>query len=256
LACGIEEFWSPAPPGASARPTALAFGAEGARVAITYNSSADEAEKVVAQLGGEDRSFATRYDLRDNDSIDATVAAVVERWGGIDILVANALFFTWTDPSITPSFEDTPLEDWTERLRANVEGTVRTAQLALAPMRQRKWGRIVILSSTTAHNGLPGSEIYSASKAAMHGFARGAMWGGKDSGVLVNVVAPGLTLTESAHEALAASEVTRAMADRELSVTPSGRLSDPEDIARLIVFLSSQANGNVTGEVVRTAGGR
>jgi 3-oxoacyl-[acyl-carrier protein] reductase len=70
------------------------------------------------------------------------------------------------------------------------------------------------------------------------------------------VVAPGLTLTESAYEAMAASPVTKEMADRELAVTPSGRLSDPEDIARLIVFLGSEANGNVTGEVVRTAGGR
>jgi 3-oxoacyl-[acyl-carrier protein] reductase len=238
------------------KAVALAFGAEGAKVAITYNSAADEAAKVVAQLGGEERSFAVPYDLRDMASIDAAVDAVNDRWGGVDVLVANALYFTWEDPATTPTFENTEADEWGSRLRANVDGTIRTAQLALRGMRERKWGRIVILSSTTAHNGLPGSEIYSASKAAMHGFARGAMWGGEGSGVLVNVVAPGLTLTESAYEAMAASPITKGMADHELSITPSGRLSDPEDIARLIVFLGSEANGNVTGEVVRTAGGR
>ena len=106
----------------------------------------------------------------------------------------------------------------------------------------------MLLSSVTAYYGLPGSEIYSASKATMHGFARGLMWG--RSGVLVNVVVPGATTTESMD--LVAPEIT---AEQE-RITPSGRLSSPGDVARVIVFLCSEANDAVNGELVHTAGGR
>lgn len=230
------------------RATAAVFAEEGARVAITYNTDVDAANQAVADLGGSDRALALRYDLRDQDSIDATVAAVEEAWGGVDVLVANALWFTWVDPSDTAAFEDLPLQEWTSQLRANVDGHMRTAQLAVKGMRSRGWGRIALLSSITAYYGLPGSEIYGASKAAMHGFARGLMWGG--NGVLVNVVAPGATTTESMDAV--APEIT----EHQRQQTPSGRLSTPEDVARTIAFLCSEANGNVTGELIHTAGGR
>jgi len=82
----------------------------------------------------------------------------------------------------------------------------------------------------------------------MHGFARGLMWGGKN--VLVNVVAPGATTTESME--LVAPEI---VAEQE-RITPSGRLSTPTDVAKVIVFLCSEANGGVNGELINTAGGR
>lgn len=224
------------------------FAREGARVAVTYNSNAERAADVVDELGGPDRACAVRYELRDPDSIAAAVSDVENLWGGIDVLVANALWFTWVDPSRTPLFEDLPAEEWTAQLRANVDGQLHTVQRAVGGMRERGWGRIVLLSSVTAYYGLPGSEIYSASKAAMHGFARGLMWG--RSGVLVNVVAPGATTTESMD--LVAPEIT---AEQE-RITPSGRLSTPGDVARVIVFLCSEANDAVNGELIHTAGGR
>jgi 3-oxoacyl-[acyl-carrier protein] reductase len=224
------------------------FAREGARVAVTYNSNAERAADVVDELGGPDRACAVRYELRDPDSIAAAVSDVENLWGGIDVLVANALWFTWVDPSRTPLFEDLPAEEWTAQLRANVDGQLHTVQRAVGGMRERGWGRIVLLSSVTAYYGLPGSEIYSASKAAMHGFARGLMWG--RGGVLVNVVAPGATTTESMD--LVAPEIT---AEQE-RITPSGRLSTPGDVARVIVFLCSEANDAVNGELIHTAGGR
>jgi 3-oxoacyl-[acyl-carrier protein] reductase len=224
------------------------FAAEGARVSITYNTAADLAEKVVDELGGPDRAHAVRYDLRDPGSVEAAVAAVADRWGGIDALVANALWFTWSDPSESVAFERVPADEWRARLRANVDGTLLTVQRALAGMRERRWGRIVLMSSITARRGLPGSETYSAAKGALHGFAHGLMW--TRDGVLVNVVSPGATLTEST---LAANQ---ELLDREASNTPSGRLSEPDEVARLVVFLCSGANGNINGEVIHTAGGR
>jgi 3-oxoacyl-[acyl-carrier protein] reductase len=231
------------------RTTAVAFAGEGARVAVTYHSAAEEAKRLVEELGGDERACAVPYDLRDPASVAGAVGAVEERWGGVDVLVGNALWFAWTNPAAIPTFDRVELAEWSARLRANVEGHLHTVQLVLGGMIARGWGRVVLLSSVTAKNGLPGSEVYSASKGALHGFVRGLMW--TRHGVLANVVAPGATMTEGTRELgedlLVAQETER---------TPSGRLSDPEDVARLVVFLGSAANGNVNGEVVYVAGGR
>nr|CAM34373.1 putative reductase [Streptomyces tendae] len=235
------------------RATALMYAAEGARVAITYNKSADEAEKLVEELGGTGRALAVQYDLRDPDSIDSAVTAVNEALGGVDVLVANALWFTFGDPGEDDPFEDLDAEKWTRRFRANTEGHMRTVQRVLKGMRTNGWGRIVLLSSITAHYGMWRSEIYSSSKAALHGFAKGLMW--EQHGVLANVVAPGATKTEFFDQLLADPDM-REMVDKEIERTPSGRISEPEDVARLILFLGSAANGNINGEIINVAGGR
>ena len=235
------------------RVTAQLFAEEGARVAITYNTSAEEAEKVVTELGGTDRALAVQYDLRNPESVEAAVRTVAECFGGIDVLIANALWFTWGAPDEKGLFEDLPADKWTARFRANTEGHMLTVQHVVKGMRARGWGRIVLLSSITAHYGMVGSEIYSGSKAALQGFARGLMWG--RNGVLVNVVAPGATRTE--HMATILQDpATNELVRKEIEQTPSGRLSEPEDVARLIVFLGSEANGNINGELIHTAGGR
>lgn len=230
------------------RVTARIFAEEGARVAITYNTAVDRAREVVDELGGAGVSLALPYDLRDPESVVVALDAVETQFGGIDVLVSNAHWFTWVDPGTTPLFEDFPVAEWTARLRANVEGPLRTVQCAVGGMRRRGWGRIVLLSSVTAHHGMRGSEIYSAARAAVQGFARGLMW--NQDNVLVNVVAPGGTRTEQL-DLVDPELIKRAEAD-----TPSGRLSTPEDVAHLIVFLCSEANGNINGEIIHVAGGR
>jgi 3-oxoacyl-[acyl-carrier protein] reductase len=230
------------------RATARVFAEEGARVAITYHSAADEAAEAVKELGGPERAMAARCALGDPASLEAAVHAVEEAWGGVDVVVANAQSFFWVDPDQLPRFEDLPTDDWFPLLRDNVEGHMLVVRHALRGMRERRWGRVVLLSSVTAEHGSPGSEIYGAAKAALHGFVRGLMW--TRDGILANVVSPGGTLTESLRN------VDPAIVALSGAETPSGRLSTPEDVARVIVFLCSEANGNVNGEVVHTAGGR
>ncbi|MDH6579521.1 SDR family oxidoreductase [Kitasatospora sp. MAP5-34] len=230
------------------RATARAFAAEGAKVAITYNSSADEAQNVVKELGGSERAIAVQCTLGDPASIKAAVEHVEGAWGGVDVVVANAQSFSWVNPDELPAFENLPVDEWFPQLRDNVEGHMLTVRHALGGMRARGWGRIVLLSSVTADHGSPGSEIYSAAKAALHGFARGLAW--TRDGVLANVVSPGGTLTESLQA------VDPAIIEKSAQEAPSGRLATADDVARVIVFLCSEANGNVNGEIVRTAGGR
>jgi 3-oxoacyl-[acyl-carrier protein] reductase len=231
------------------RATALAFAAEGAKVAITYHSAEAEAKAVVQELGGEERAFAQRMDLADPDSVAAAVAGVEARWGGVDVVIANAQTWVWMNPDEMPPFQDFPMDYWLTRYRENVEGHIWTVRQALGGMRERGWGRIVLLSSVTATHGNPGSEIYSAAKASLHGFVRGLMW--TRDGVLANVVAPGGTLTTENIDSVDPDLLKKATAE-----TPSGRLTTADEVAKLIVFLCSEANGNTNGQVIFPAGGR
>jgi 3-oxoacyl-[acyl-carrier protein] reductase len=97
---------------------------------------------------------------------------------------------------------------------------------------------------------MPGAEIYGAAKAALHGLVRSLAWQASSTDILVNVVVPALTFTDRI-----AAHVPKAVLDRQISVTPTGRLTTPEDLAALTVFLCSQANGNITGQAVRVTGG-
>jgi 3-oxoacyl-[acyl-carrier protein] reductase len=229
------------------RSVAQIFAAEGAKVAITYHSAPEEAEKVVAEIGGPDRAFSTFLDLRDPATIDTAMTQILERWGGIDVVVANAQTFVWINPEDLQPFEDIDTDEWFTHLRANVEAHMHTIRPALRGMRERGWGRVILLSSVTARTGLYGSEVYGAAKAALNGLVRGLMW--TRDGILSNVVAPGSTLTESQQN------VHAEIVEQMRKDTPSGRLATPEDVARLIVFLGSEANGNINGEVIATAGG-
>ncbi|MFH8349808.1 SDR family NAD(P)-dependent oxidoreductase [Streptomyces sp. NPDC018045] len=230
------------------RAAAKAFADEGARVVVTYHTGESAAKAVVEELGGAERAHAVRLDLGDPESVTAAVRAAEERWGGIDVVVANAQTWQWVDPDRQPPLEDLPVDEWFGTMRANVEGHIRTVRQALRGMRERGWGRVVLLSSVTATAGMPGSEIYSAAKSALHGFARGLMW--NHDGVLVNVVAPGGTITEQL------AGVDPAVIEKSAEQTPSGRLTTAAEVARLIVFLGSDGNGNINGEVIHTAGGR
>ena len=226
--------------------TARAYGREGARVAITYRNNPDKAEKVAADIdasGGQ--AHVVRLDLEDLPTIEQAAATVIERWGGIDILVANAV--RWggdgpPDPSVR--FEDVPLEEWEATINANLVGTAASVRAVLPGMRARGWGRIVLISSSVAEEGLPGPGPYGTAKSGLYGLARGLAWNGGRDGILVNVVAPGFTLTDS-------RDIPQFVTDALAAATPSRRLSDSDDVARIIVFLGSGANGNLTGEVIR-----
>lgn len=226
---------------------AVALGREGARVALTYRDAADRAAAVakrVEQAGGE--ALTVPLDLTDHATIGAAVDAVRARWGGIDVLVANAVQWPRAEPGRGRHFADVEPSTWRAELRANLEGTFATVRAALAAMRGRPDGRIVFISSGVAEEGLPGAWSYAAAKAGLHGFARSLAWDLGPEGILVNVVATGFTLTETNRERMPAEAL-----DRFAATTLTRRLSEPEDVAALVTYLASAANRSVTGEVVR-----
>lgn len=227
------------------RAAALLLAREGARVAVTYRSGADDAAAVVAEVG--DAAMAVPLDLADVASIRAAVDAVVDRWGRVDLLVGNALDTAGLTLWPPTAFEDQPASEF---FRANLDGPYAVAQAVVPVMRAQGFGRIVLVSGTSGVDGLPYGTALSTAKAALHGLTRSLAKELGAVGVLVNAVLPGTTLTEHIATLLPAA----ARAARE-QASPIRRLLGPEEVVPMIAFLGSPANTGVTGELVRVSGG-
>src|SRR6266702_7507944 len=228
------------------RAAALEFGREGARVALTYRSNPEGAAGCASEIdaaGG--IAVSLPFDLSAEDSASELAGRVAARWGGIDVLV-NCAGGRDRNAPWGSKFEDTAAAEWRAMLDTDLAGPYRLLQAAVPVMRGRGWGRIVLVSSGAGEEGWQGAAAYAAAKAGLVGLARSLAWELGGENILVNVVAAGLTLTERVRQA-APEEIRKAIARR----IPSGRLSRPEDVAGLIVFLASAANQNVSGEVVR-----
>jgi NAD(P)-dependent dehydrogenase (short-subunit alcohol dehydrogenase family) len=230
------------------RATAIAFGRELAKVALTYGSDRDAADRVAAEIdtdGGE--GFAVPLDLSEPGTIESAVEAVLRRWAGLDVLVANAV--RWPYDAGGPLSESDPLA-WEHAMRANLEGTTKTVRPAWPALAASGTGRVVLVSTGVSRHGMAGASAYATAKAGLEGLTSALKWEGGESGILVNTVAPGFTVTER-NLATFGDEVRELVRSR----TPSGRLSVPEDIASAIVYLGSPANGNITGAYLPVAGG-
>ncbi|MFE0155588.1 SDR family NAD(P)-dependent oxidoreductase [Nonomuraea sp. NPDC059007] len=250
--------------GSSALGSTMArtFAEEGARVALTFHRNRAGAEKVVMEIGrrgGE--AFTLPLDLAEADSVHAAVRTVEETWGGVDVLVASASPAGGPRPKTVP-FEDIPAGQWRAQLRTEVEGAFHLTQAVIPGMKRRHWGRIVLMSARLVDRGMPGEEAYLASKAALHGLGRTLATELIGDHVLVNVVAPGATVTEGLLPRLPpdlrklVASVSPEEAKRVLNEAHAPkRYSTPQEVANVVVFLASAANGHVTGSVVAVSGG-
>lgn len=229
------------------RAVALAYAGEGARVAITYANDEAAARETVALLEANGGGAAFRLELEDDGSIEAAVQGAADAFGGLDVLVANAV--RWPVDARAP-LADADRAAWTRALRANLEGTALTVRAALPHLARSTAGRIVLVSSGVSRDGRSGATAYSTGKAALDGLLASLKWEAGAAGVLVNIVSPGFTVTEN-NLARFGDEVRESVRER----TPSGRLSIPEDVARAILLLGSPANGNITGAYLPVGGG-
>lgn len=234
------------------RAVAEQLAAEGAKVALTYHTRAELAEAAVARItsaGGE--ALALPLSLDDATTAIAAVHATIARWGRIDILVNNAVMWSERMPGDMPKFEDVPLADWQRLFRGNFESAYAAIQAALPSMRASGFGRIVNVSSGVALDGVSGAGPYGAAKAGLHGLTSVLARELGAAGILVNVVVPGVTLTERMAVAIP-PEIQKQRA----AGYPIKRLLPPEEVAPTVVFLCSALNTAVTGEIVRVSGGR
>src|SRR5579859_6517288 len=127
--------------------TAIAFGAEGARVGVTYHDNrqgAEETANKVQEAGGQ--ALVMPYDLADPNSIRSSIEKLDKEWGALNVLVNNAVPMDVAGPT-GQLFEDVPFQNWEAMLRGTLEGVALTIQCALPLMRKSGWGRIVNISS-------------------------------------------------------------------------------------------------------------
>jgi glucose 1-dehydrogenase len=227
---------------------ARAFAHEGARVLITdANEDAGRREALRLRSEGFTASFA-RCDVSRKAEVDDAIAAVVEEFGRIDILVANAGIVHAAE------FLDLGEADFDRVLAVNLKGVFLAGQAAARQMvKQGGGGAIVNMSSVNAVVAIPNQVPYVVSKGAINQLTKVMALSLAPHRIRVNGIGPGTILTELAKAAV----LGNVEAERKiLSRTPMGRLGEPDEIARVAVFLASDEASYMTGQTLYPDGGR
>ena len=230
--------------------TALIFGAEGARVAVTYyknRQGAEETANKIRESGGQ--ALVVHYDLANPDSIRSSIEQIQNEWGTLNVLVNNAAPMDVAGPT-GQLFEDVPLQNWESMLRRTLEGVTLTIQRALPLMRKSGWGRVINISSDGT-DGWPGLGPYATAKSGLHGLTRTLAAELGPANILSNVVMPGAVMTERTEKNIPVEQ--REQLRQHL---PTRQLITAEDVAAVIVFLGSPVNRQIIGEIIRVTGGR
>ena len=227
------------------RELARVLAAEGVRVAAGARRTGDCDDLVARAAADGGEIAAVEMDLRDRASIEAAVAATVERFGRIDILVNNAGLGTNHDAL------DATEEEWDELFAVNVRGLFFACQSAGRRMVEQGYGRIVNMASQAGLVGIPRHAAYSASKAAVIGLTRVLALEWAPHGVTVNALAPTWVLTPGTAERLGDPQFLASV----LARIPVGRVGTTDDLAAAIRYLASPAAGMVTGTVLVIDGG-
>lgn len=219
------------------------FIAEGARV-VLGDLNPDATRAAADGLGGDDLARAVRCDVTSATDVDALIAAAVEAFGSVDIMVNNA--------GIT---RDATMRTMTEQMfdeviDVHLKGTWNGTRAAAAVMREQGSGAIINMSSISGKVGFLGQTNYSAAKAGIVGLTKAAAKELAHLGVRVNAIQPGLIR----------SAMTEAMPQRiwdaKLAEVPMGRPGEPAEVASVALFLASDLSSYMTGTVLEVTGGR
>lgn len=210
--------------------------------------------QVAANYGGNEaaaRAFSEvtniptfKFDVSDFDACQNGVKEIEAKIGPVDVLVNNAGITRDT------TMHKMTYEQWDAVIRTNLTSCFNMSRAVIDGMREREFGRIVNIGSINGRAGQYGQVNYAAAKSGIHGFTKALALEGASKGITVNAVAPGYVLTD----------MVRAVPDKVLEKIiariPVGRLGDPEDIARAVMFLIADEAGFITGSTLDVNGGQ
>jgi 3-oxoacyl-[acyl-carrier protein] reductase len=215
----------------------------GDRVATCARSITPQVEKWLGDPALAGRFLFREVDLSNREQTSAFVGDVIEAWDSIEVLVNNA--GVARDGILGLTSDD----DIDTVIDLNLKGTLHITRLVSRRMLARGTGHIVNISSIVGLSGYRGLAVYSATKAALDGLTRALARELGSRGITVNSVAPGYLRTEMSHG------LDEAQLGQIVRRTPAGRLGDPEDIARVVQFLTAPENDYLTGQVIVVDGG-
>jgi acetoacetyl-CoA reductase len=215
--------------------------AAGYSVAANYGGNDEAAQKFKAETG----IPVHKFDVSDAAACDAGIKAVEAELGPVDILVNNA--------GITRDgmFHRMTFDQWSAVIRTNLDSMFTCTRPVIDGMRNRGFGRIVIISSINGQKGQMGQANYSAAKAGVIGFAKALAQENAAKGVTVNVIAPGYIATE-----MVQAVPEEVLKTKILPLIPVGRLGEAEEIARTVLFLAGDDAGFLTGSTISINGGQ
>lgn len=222
---------------------AKALAKAGASVVINYAASEDAADRVVSEIttsGG--RAIAVKADVSKAEQVASLFDAVIGQFGKVDILINNA------GTILYKTIENTTDDDFDHILSVNVKGTFNTLREAASRLENN--GRIINFSSSTTRLMLPTYGAYCATKGAVEQLTRVFSKEVGSRGITVNTVSPGPTNTE-----LFTEGKSQEVIDRLASMAALGRIGDPIDIARIVLFLVSDEASWITGQNIGANGG-
>ena len=219
----------------------VALKAAGYSVAANYAGNDAAAEAFTAQTG----IAAFKWSIADYDACAAGIKSVQDALGPVDVLVNNA--------GITRDamFHKMTPAQWREVIDTNLNGAFNMTHPVWSGMRDRKFGRIINISSINGQKGQAWQANYSAAKAGDLGFTKALAQEGARAGITVNAICPGYIGTEMVR---AIDE--KVLKERIIPQIPVGRLGEPEEIARCVVFLAAEDAGFITGATITANGGQ
>jgi 3-oxoacyl-[acyl-carrier protein] reductase len=220
------------------------LASQGATVVINYiqnETAAEDTKKEIEESGG--RVFTSKFDVADFDAVHEEVDKIIEKLGGLHILINNAGI---TKDTLLMRMKE---EDWDNVISINLKGVFNCTKAVTRNMFKQREGRIVNLTSVVGEMGNAGQTNYAASKAGIIGFTKACAREMASRGITVNAVSPGFIKTDIT------DELTEELKKDYISRIPLNRFGTPEDIAGAVAFLVSDDAAYITGEVFRVNGG-
>ena len=226
------------------RSIALALAGAGANIAVNYAGNEEAAATVVAEIEALGvKAYAVKGHVGDSEQFDAMVKGVIEAWGRIDILVNNAGI---TRDNLIMRMKE---EEFDEVIATNLKGVFNGIKSVTRPMMKQRSGRIINISSVVGVLGNAGQANYVAAKAGVIGLTKSAARELASRNITVNCIAPGFIETDMTDQL--PDEVRQGM----LGNIPLARLGQPEEIAKVALFLASDSASYMTGQTLHVDGG-